>query len=164
MAKRKTSQAIMVWFLPLIVLGGLFVPALGYLVFFMMLFFLVLSYFRGRFWCAHLCPRGAFLDLVLSRVSLKKRIPPFLLNQRVRWIIFFAFMVIFIVQFIIAPKTVSSLGFIFVRICLITTLIAIVVGIPLKERTWCAVCPMGTLQAKLGTLQKGRHKGKKSEI
>jgi len=31
----KRSQLVMVWLLPLIIIGGLFYPLLGYLVFFM---------------------------------------------------------------------------------------------------------------------------------
>ncbi|MCM8783705.1 MAG: 4Fe-4S binding protein [Candidatus Omnitrophica bacterium] len=70
--KKIVSQSIMIWILPLILIGGLLIPILGYLVLAMMAFFFTLSYFKGRFWCRFLCPRGAFLDLVLSRVSLKK--------------------------------------------------------------------------------------------
>jgi len=146
----------MVWFLPLIILGGLFFPPLGYSVFFMMLFFLVLSYFRGRLWCSHLCPRGAFLDLVLAKLSLGGKIPKTFLKVKFRWLIFWVFMVFFIVQLIIAKKDIFSLGFVFVRLCLVTTLIAIFLGIPFKSRVWCAICPMGTLQGRIGSLKHPR--------
>lgn len=145
MADKKISQLIMLWFLPLIIIGGLFFPLLGYIVFFMMLSFLILSYFRGRFWCSHLCPRGSFLDLVLSKFSLKNKLPNFLTSKKFRWGFFWFFMVFFIFQLIIVPKTIPAIGFVFVRMCLITTIIAVVLGIPLKERAWCAFCPMGTL-------------------
>lgn len=144
----------MVWFLPLIIIGGLFFPLLGYLVFLMMAFFLILAYFKGRFWCSHLCPRGSFLDLVLSRLSLKKKIPPSLNNPKIKWSVFVVFMVLFILQFFWAKKDIFSLGFVFVRMCLITTLIAIFLGIPVHSRAWCAICPMGTLQSKIGSLNK----------
>jgi len=153
---RKISQLIMVWLLPVIIIEGLIFPVLGYIVFFMILFFLVLSYFKSRFWCSHLCPRGAFLDLILSKVSLKKRIPPFLSTNKFRWSVVAMFMVIFILQFILSPINIVSVGFIFVRMCLITTLIAIVLGIPIHQRTWCAFCPMGTLQSKIGSLNKNK--------
>lgn len=154
---KKISQSIMVWFLPIIIIAGLFFPVLGYLVFFMMIFFLTLSYFKGRFWCAYLCPRGSFLDLVLSRVSLKNKIPKFFSLAKVKWTVFAIFMSFFIFQFIASPKDLFSLGFVFVKMCLITTLIAIFMGIPLNQRAWCAVCPMGTLQAKLGSLNRKRN-------
>ena len=151
---KKKSQSIMVWFLPLIIIGGIFFAPLGYIVFLMMIFFLTLSYFRGRFWCSHLCPRGAFLDLVLSRLSVKKRLPASFQKPKVRWSIFALFMLFFILQFIYAKKDFFSLGFVFVRMCLLTTLIAIFLGIPIHQRAWCAVCPMGTLQSKLHSLNK----------
>lgn len=153
MKKVKTSQLIMVWLLPLIVIGGLFVPQLGYLVFLMMIFFLVLSYFRRRYWCAHLCPRGSFLDLVLSRISLRRKIPRFLTGKKVRWTIFALFTAFFIYQFAASEKTIPAIGFVFVRICLITTLIALVLGVPIHQRTWCAFCPMGTIQGYIGGLK-----------
>jgi len=154
----KTSQLIMVWLLPLVVIGGIFVPVLGYLVFGMMVFFLVLSYFRGRFWCANYCPRGSFLDLVLSRFSLKRKIPRFLLRPLFRWAFVACFMIFFVFQIASAEKTVAGIGFVFVRMCLITTVIAVVLGIPIHQRTWCAFCPMGTLQGALGRLGPGSRK------
>ena len=153
---KKISQRIMIWFLALILFGGLFFPLLGYLVFFMMLFFLVLSYFKGRFWCSFLCPRGAFFDLVLSKISLKRKIPVFLHKPKVKWTIFFIFMAFFVLQFLISRKDIFSLGFVFVRICIITTILSIILGIPINQRTWCAICPMGTLQTKIHSLKINR--------
>lgn len=147
------SQYVMVWLLPVVVIGGIFFPALGYLVLGMMLFFFVLAYFRGRFWCSHLCPRGAFLDLVLHKVSFRKKIPAWMLTPVFKWTFFSAFMAFFIQQLAVAPKTAYSIGAVFVRMCLVTTLIAIVLGLPLNARTWCAVCPMGLLQTKIRVLK-----------
>ena len=97
---KKLSQSIMVWLMPVIIVGGMFFAPLGYIVFLMMLFFLTHAYFKGRFWCSHLCPRGAFLDLVLSRLSLKNKIPVFFHKSIVRWSVFGVFMLFFILQFI----------------------------------------------------------------
>lgn len=140
----------MLWLLPLVTIGGLFFPLLGYLVFFMMLFFLALSYFKGRFWCSHLCPRGAFLDVVLSKFSLRNKIPKVFLRAGFKWAFFIIFMGFFIFQLAVCPKTFAAIGFVFVRMCIVTTIIAIILGVPLRERAWCAICPMGTLQAKIG--------------
>ncbi|MDD4955420.1 MAG: 4Fe-4S binding protein [Candidatus Omnitrophica bacterium] len=144
MNTRIILQAIMVWFLPL----------LGYLVFFMMLFFLSLSYFKGRFWCSRLCPRGAFLDLILSKFSLRNKIPKIFLKFWFKWLFFALFMAFFVLQLILSQKTPVAIGFVFVRMCIITTIIAVILGIPLRERSWCAICPMGTLQAKIGSLKR----------
>jgi len=150
----KISQLIMVWFLPLIIVGGLFNPYLGYIVLAMVVFFLSLSYFKGRFWCWHLCPRGAFLDLVLNKLSYRRKLPRIFTSQKFRWIVFVLFMTFFISQLIMIDKDTSSLGLIFVRMCLVTTLIAIFIGIPFQGRSWCLVCPMGTLQHKISSLNR----------
>jgi len=87
----KKSQLIMVWLLPLILIGGLFFPLLGYLVLAMMVFLLVFSFFKGRYWCRHLCPRGAFLDIVLAKFSRKRKQPKLFTNMQFRWLIFVVF-------------------------------------------------------------------------
>jgi len=144
----------MVWFLPFIVFGGLFMPLVGYLVFFMMIFFLILSYFKGRYWCGHLCPRGAFLDLVLSRVSLEKKIPSLFLRPQYKWLFFSLFMAFFFFQLATAAKNLYAIGFVFVRMCIITTILAIILGLRFRPRTWCAMCPMGLAQTKISTLRR----------
>jgi len=60
--KYKKSQLIMLWVLPLIVIGGLFYFYLGYLVIAMMTFLLIISlalglFFSKRVWCST-CPMG----------------------------------------------------------------------------------------------------------
>jgi len=154
----KNIQNITVWLLPVVVIGGLFWPPLGYLVFFMMVFFLVLSFFRGRVWCSKICPRGAFLDLVLSKFSLKNRLPLFIAKPAFKWSMAVLFMGYFVLQLITAEKTFYAVGFVFVRMCLLTTVIAVVLGIPLHQRIWCVFCPMGTVQGWLHSLGKG-HRG-----
>ena len=154
MTTNKKTQYMMIWLLPLIVIGGLFWPLLGYIVLFMMIFFLILSYFKGRFWCANLCPRGAFLDIALSKFSLKKKIPNLLTSSGFKMFILVSFIIFFIFQLISADKNLFAIGFVFVRMCLLTTIVSIVLGIPIHQRTWCSFCPMGTLQTKIHLLKK----------
>lgn len=146
----------MIWFLPLIVIGGLFFPLLGYLVIGMMVFFLVLSFFKGRYWCWNLCPRGSFLDIVISNISLNKPYPKAFGNQPFRWLIFFLFMSFLVYRVLSSGGSLAGIGVVFVSMCLITTAISIIIGIIVKHRGWCAICPMGTLQEKIGKLRKDR--------
>jgi polyferredoxin len=44
----------------------------------------------------------------------------------------------------------AKIAFVFVTMCIITTVLAIILGLLFKPRTWCAVCPMGTLQGVIG--------------
>ncbi|MCK5160291.1 MAG: 4Fe-4S binding protein [Candidatus Aureabacteria bacterium] len=137
------------WFLPLIVIGGLFQPLLGYLVSAMMAVLLVLSYFKRRYWCWHICPRGAFLDIVLSKLSRNKPIPKLFTKQWFRWVILILSIVILILRLLNTGGNLIAIGTVFVVMCLVTTVVSIVIGIPGKHRGWCAICPMGTLQEKI---------------
>ena len=145
----RKMQFVMVWFLPLIVIGGLFYPLLGYLVIGFMAFFLVLSIFKGRYWCKNLCPRGVFLDMVVSKVSIKKPLPLIFFRREFRWLIFFLFISFLSFRIIKTGGNLLAIGLVFVSICILTTLISIVLGIVTRHRSWCVICPMGTLQDKL---------------
>ncbi len=145
----KKAQLIMIWFLPLIVVGGLFFPLLGYIVLAMMIFFLTLSAFKGRYWCGHLCPRGAFLDIVLSKASRNKSFPKFFPTKWFRWLMLISFMGFFIYRIVRVGGSLFAIGAVFVSMCLITTIISIVLGVATKYRGWCVICPMGTLQDKI---------------
>ncbi|RJP28048.1 MAG: 4Fe-4S binding protein [Candidatus Omnitrophota bacterium] len=148
----KKLQFIMVWFLPLIVIGGFFYPLLGYLVVAMMAFFLTLSFFKGRYWCWHLCPRGAFLDIIISKLSFNRPLPGIFLKQWFRWLIFFLFLSFLAFRVTKAGASLIAIGIIFIITCLVTTIISVILGISLKHRSWCAICPMGTLQEKIGKI------------
>ena len=154
----KKTQAITVWFLPVIVIGGLFILVLGYLVLGMMVFFLTLSFFKGRYWCWHLCPRGAFLDIVISKLSPNRAAPKIFSKSWLRWSIFVLFMIFLILRILKTGGNLRAVGAIFVSMCLLTTLISIVLGVSTRQRAWCTICPMGTLQDKIAEL--GRRKQK----
>lgn len=150
----KRMQVITIWFLPLVVIGGVFHPVLGYLVVAMMAFFLTLSFFKGRYWCWNLCPRGAFLDIILSKFSLNRFIPRIFLKQWFRWLVFALFIVFLIIRLVNSGGDWLSIGSVFVGMCILTTTIAIVLGVFTRHRSWCTVCPMGTLQEHIYKMNK----------
>jgi len=144
----------MIWFLPLIVIGGLFIPILGYLVLIMMVFLLGLSFFKGRYWCWNLCPRGSFLDIILSKFSRNRSLPKIFTKQWFRWLVLvllFSFLISRILQ---AGGNLIAIGAVFVVMCIISTVISIILGIIKKHRGWCMICPMGTLQEKISNIRK----------
>ncbi|MDD2689342.1 MAG: 4Fe-4S binding protein [Candidatus Omnitrophica bacterium] len=150
----KKTQTVMIWLLPLIIIGGLFEPVLGYLVVAMMAFFLILSFFRGRYWCWNLCPRGAFLDAVISKVSRNKLSPKKFSESWFRWLVFFLFMAFLIFRIIKTGGSAIAIGAVFVSMCIITTVISVILGVITKHRSWCLICPMGMLQDKIGSFKK----------
>ena len=80
------------------IVGGLRYPLLGFMVPVVMITGLVGSFFRGRFVCGWLCPRGAFFDKVISRISPKKPIPRLLKDRGFRWMVFVVLMGFMILQ------------------------------------------------------------------
>jgi polyferredoxin len=148
----------MVWFLPLITIGGLFYPVLGYIVVAMIAFFLTLSYFKVRYWCWNLCPRGAFLDGVMKHASLNKSLPRIFTKAWFKWSVFAAFMAFLVLRIKGTGGSLIAVGAVFVSMCLMTTVISIVLAIFTKHRGWCAICPMGTLQQAIGSLNKPKAK------
>ncbi len=142
----------MIWFLPLIVIGGLVYPMLGYLVVGMMAVLIMMSFFKGRYWCWNLCPRGAFLDIALSKVSLKRSFPRVFTTPWFRWSIFVLFLGFLAFRIVRTGGNIVAIGAVFVGMCILTTVISIVLGIATKHRGWCVICPMGTLQEKIGKI------------
>jgi len=158
----KKAQTVMVWFLPIIVIGGLFYPALGYLVVAMMVFLLVLSFFKARYWCWNFCPRGAFLDGVMSKFSPQKPTPKIFTKQWFRWSMVIIFMVFLFFRISHTGGSLIAIGAVFVSMCLITTVISIVLSIFTKHRAWCVICPMGKLQETISKASRTRTKQKKT--
>jgi polyferredoxin len=154
----KKAQLIMVWFLPLVVIGGFFYPMLGYFVLGAILFMLVLSIFKARYWCWNFCPRGSYLDLVLSKISRNKAIPKIFTKEWFRWLLFVLIMSSFTFQTIKAGGSIKAIGLVFVIMCAVSTVIATILGIVTKHRSWCTICPMGLLQEKINKIKNRGHK------
>ncbi|MBD3203917.1 4Fe-4S binding protein, partial [Candidatus Woesearchaeota archaeon] len=58
-------------------IGGIWFPKLGYFLLLVFASLMIISPFRGRWFCGNLCPRGSFNDFILSKLSFKKKIPDF---------------------------------------------------------------------------------------
>jgi len=148
----KKTQLIMIWLLPLIVIGGLFYPILGYLVVALIAALLTLSFFKGRYWCWNWCPRGAFLDLVMSKASPERPVPKLFTQQWFRLLVLVLLMVFLTWRIIQTGGNPLAIGMVFVIMCGSTTIISIILGLITKHRGWCMICPMGTLQEKIREL------------
>jgi polyferredoxin len=129
---------------------GLWFPKLGYFLIAVFLTLMIISPFRGRWFCGNLCPRGSFNDFWLSKISRKKNIPKLFRNLWIRTPIFILMMGLMFFRIIQTKGIIDKVGMIFVSMCIATTLIAILFGIFFSPRTWCTFCPMGTLQKTFG--------------
>jgi polyferredoxin len=131
-------------------IGGLWYPKLGYFLILVFATLMFISPFKGRWFCGNLCPRGSFNDFWLKKISRNKKIPKLLRSFGFRITIFMIFILFTLYRISSIEKTVDKIGFLFVIMCLLTTLIAIILGIAYSPRAWCSFCPMGTLQRWFG--------------
>jgi len=134
------------WILLLIFsIGGLFYAPIGLGAIICMLAPPVGAIFNGRITCSWFCPRGSLLDVVVSKISINKKIPQFLFNLKFRLIVLIIIMTTFIIQIMHAWGNIFSLGRVFIIMISVTTIIGIILGIIFKPRAWCVFCPIGTL-------------------
>ncbi|MBD7911953.1 4Fe-4S binding protein [Clostridium cibarium] len=117
---------------------------------------IVVSVFKGRFWCGNLCPRGNFYDNVVSRFSNKKRVPKFLKSYYFRIIIVVFMMTMFTIGIVQNWGNLYGIGMVFYRIIFVTTLIGVILSLFYNHRTWCNFCPMGTLASVVAKFRKSK--------
>ena len=103
---------------------------------------------QGKKGCTTYCPRGSFLN-ILRGVSFRKDAPKWLFSSLSKIIVFSVIMVVFILGTVQAWGDLNAVGFVFLRMLIISTLIAVLLGIFYKDRTWCAICPMGSVATEI---------------
>ena len=149
-SKRRVLQWFLLFFVIIVIGFGWKYPLLGFIVPLVMLIGIIGGFINGRYVCGNICPRGAFFDRLLSLISRKKPFPSF-----IRHIAFRLGMMGFIFLFFIISisQNISSLphwGFVFWQLCVITTSIAVVLGILYHQRSWCVFCPIGKIAGLIG--------------
>lgn len=144
--KRRTEQQIITSIiLPIVLFGGWFYPLFGFFLLICMIGSLAIAWKKGRKWCDWSCPRGAFYDVFLSKVSQKKSLPSFMQSYWFRAIILGSLLMALSAQVYFAWGNIDAVGLAFVRVLTITTAAGIMLGAFFHERAWCHICPMGTL-------------------
>lgn len=147
---RKKIQLINTILLFVVIFGGYFWPYLGFIVGALIIFFIILSFFRGRLYCGWICPMGSFHERILSLISLKKDIPQLLKKRWFAWLVFILMMGFFSTRLIKTGGDLKQIGSVLSRMWIIATSLAIIIGLIFKPRSWCRICPMGTLQGITG--------------
>lgn len=152
--KRCRNQWLLLWIVVITISLGWKYPLLGYTVPLAMLTGIIGSFIRGRYVCGNLCPRGAFLERLISWLSFNRKIPLFFKDMRFRIVALFALMGLMMYRGFQNPSDPWHWGYVFWSLCLFTTVIAVVMAIIVHPRTWCAFCPIGTLQNFIGGSKK----------
>lgn len=118
---------------------------------------IVVSIFKGRYWCGNLCPRGSFYDSVVSKFSKTKKVPKFLKTRIFRTFMVIFLMGMFTVGIIQNWGDLYGIGMVFYRIIVVTTVIGIALSLFYNHRTWCHFCPMGTIASVISKFRKSKN-------
>ncbi|OPJ62892.1 4Fe-4S binding protein [Clostridium oryzae] len=115
---------------------------------------IILSFFKGRFWCGNICPRGSFFDNVVCKFSNDKKTPRCLKSYFFRIIVLTLMMTVFISRLCKTSGDIYGVGRVFYRLIIVTTTIGVAMSLFYNHRTWCNFCPMGTLASAISALSK----------
>jgi polyferredoxin len=146
-ANRKGIQWAMMPLLPAVIAGGYFYPLIGLVVVALIFFFLVLARFRGRFYCGWFCPMGAFHERVLGKISLNRPIPGLFYKSGFRWTVFGLMMSLLAFRLLRTGGEPEALANAFRFMWIVSTSLAVAIGVVFKPRSWCRICPMASMQA-----------------
>lgn len=120
-------------------------PLLGFVVPIAMLTGMIGGALRGRYVCGNICPRGSFFDTFFAKFGPSRPIPEKLLGIKLRSLVMIGLMSFMTFRLAQNPGNLEHWGLVFWQMCAITTAAAMVMGFLYRPRTWCAVCPVGTI-------------------
>ncbi|MFZ4614762.1 MAG: 4Fe-4S binding protein [Rectinemataceae bacterium] len=129
-----------------VMVGGYFVPELGLAVPLILAVAVISNRRRTRWICAEACPRGLTLSGFMGRFSAYRQLPPFFQTLAFRSMACGVLLMVTMGQVMRHWPDAAALGRYFWWVCVLTFAIAITMALAFKPRSWCAVCPMGTLQ------------------
>lgn len=150
MKKFKLQTWLWTLLLSFVLLGWFVDSRFGYLALICMVAPVLFAIFRGRYWCGWFCPRGSFFDNLIKKFSLNRKIPPIMLKPWFRAVVFVVLMAGLAVQVWVAGGDVQKTGVVIVRLITVTTVIGIALGVLIHPRSWCVICPMGSLATWFG--------------
>lgn len=129
-----------------IVLGWCW-PVTGWALLLYIIGTVLTAFWRGRWWCGHVCPRGDLYLRLLSRFSPHRRIPPFVRTFAFRLFVVCLVFSSFGIGIYNSWGDWSAMGSVFWQLIVTTTIIGVVLSFIYAPMTWCSFCPMGTLAA-----------------
>ncbi len=131
----------------LVISIGWIFPYMGLIVPVVMVTGMIGGFFRGRYVCGNLCPRGSFLDTWMARFANRREVPGWMRSHWFRGIIMTVLMGFLGWRLAQDIGSLEHWGFVFWQMCALTTLFAVAMGLVFRERAWCTICPMGSVQA-----------------
>lgn len=116
----------------------------------------ILSIFRGRFWCGNICPRGNFYDNIVSEFSNNKPVPKFLKSTFFRILVIIFMFTMFGLGIKNNWGSPLGIGMVFYRMILMTTIVGVILSFFYNNRTWCNFCPMGSIASFISSFRKNK--------
>jgi len=147
---RMAKQVIFGLLFIVLLVAGWFYPLIGYFIPLCMVAGIGMASIKGRKWCNWYCPRGSFADAYMKAISPEKRIPDWLRSSPVR-IGVLAFLIgMLTFQIIRLWPDPYAIGRFFVILLTITTVVGIILALILHQRSWCYICPIGSMSNWVG--------------
>ena len=125
-------------------------PLLGFMVPVTMGAGITIGFLKGRWVCGNACPRGSFLDSWFSLVARKNEMPRILKSTKFRLFILSLLMSGMTLRLLQNPSDMNHWGIVFWQMCVVTTIAAIGLGLSYSARSWCSICPVGTIAGTVG--------------
>jgi polyferredoxin len=147
---RKSKQLFIGMVFIILLVAGWFYPLIGYFIPLCMLAGIGIASRKGRRWCNWMCPRGSFSDSYLKLISVKRRIPVFLRLMPVRTGVIVFLMSMLSYQIVRLWPDPYAIGKLFMTLLTVTTALSIVLALIIHQRTWCYICPIGTISNWVG--------------
>lgn len=141
-----TAQWLSTIFVFAIAAGGMFIPELGLTLIALMMTAVVMTLIKPRSFCSGVCPRGRALGLVMHKNSRRRALPIFMVSIKFRRLLCGSTMFLIIGSLVRSGGELHRIGTVFWLLCVVTLSAGLVMGFFFKPRSWCAICPMGTLQ------------------
>ena len=129
-----------------VAIGGIFIPEMGLVLAALMVAAIVMTLIKPRSFCSKACPRGKALGFIMRGNSKRKALPRFMLSIQFRRLLCGAMMFCVIGSLVRTGGDIRRVGTVFWALCAISLSTGLVLGYFFKPRSWCAICPMGTLQ------------------
>lgn len=130
--------------------AGWFLPVIGYFIPLCMVAGVGVAAVKGRKWCDWYCPRGAFADTFLKAMSSHRSIPAWLRGVPIRVGLLVFLMTMLTIQIVRLWPDFFAIGGFFIVLLTVTTLVGVLLALIVHQRSWCYVCPIGSLSNWVG--------------
>jgi polyferredoxin len=147
---RRIKQYMLGGFFLVLLAAGWYLPLVGYFIPLCMVAGVGMAAVRGRQWCNWYCPRGSFADAYMKLMSPGKKIPQLLKSTAFRAGVLAFLMAMLTFQFIRLWPDGFAIGGFFTILLTVTTIVGIALSLIYQQRSWCYICPIGTLSSWVG--------------